>query len=218
MNAFIQIVMFVMFPFFASASIPSVILRYSPIFDSWCSNQTEIEITEAETDRLIAIFPNLQAAWDKTGPTLLAKTVSIVKKSFYQKEMIGTIFLCKKTPSMSMPLLINANWFVKDSPQPTDLVVDIIYHELIHTFLDDNFRNIFSSPLLTQYKNEGDGVLAHLHLMAIQKKVYLELGLKDRIDKVIQFDSESYKGAYKRAWEIVNLEGENRFVEELGSP
>lgn len=210
-----QIIIFFLFPIFASASVPSVILRYSPVFDSWCSNQTGLEITKIETDRLVAIFPDLQAEWDKIGPTLLAKTESIIKKSFFQTEMVGTVFLCKKTPSMSMPLLINANWFVKDTPQPTDLVVDIIYHELIHTYLVDNFPNLFSSPLLIKYQNEGTGVLAHLHLMAIQKKVYLELGLKDRIDGVIKFDSESYKGAYKRAWEIVNLEGEDKFVEEL---
>lgn len=202
-------------PVFALATTPSVILRYSDIFDSWCSNQTGIEITKTDADRLITIFPDLQAAWDKAGPPLLVKTESIVKKSFYQNELIGTVFLCKKTPSMSMPLLINANWFVKDNPQPADLVVDIIYHELIHTYLVDNFPNLFSSPLITKYQNEGDGVLAHLHLMAIQKKVYLALGLKDRIDGVIKFDSEYYKGAYKRAWEIVNLEGEDNFVLEL---
>lgn len=99
---------------------------------------------------------------------------------------------------MSMPVLINGNWFVKDTPKPTDLVVDIIYHELIHTYLVDNFPNFMSSPLLTKYKDEDPGVLSHLHLVAIQKKVYLELGLKDRIENAIRFDSDVYKGAYKR--------------------
>ena len=69
--------------------------------------------------------------------------------------------------------------------------------------------------MLKKYQNEESGVLSHLHLMAIQKKVYLELGLKDRIEKVIKFDSEVYKGAYKRSWDIVNQEGEDKFIEEL---
>jgi len=114
-----------------------------------------------------------------------------------------------------LALLINGNWFVSASPQPTDLIVDIIYHELIHTYLVDNFPNLFSSPLLKKYKNEDPRVLSHLHPMAIQKQVYLSLALKDRIHNVIKFDSHYYQGAYKRSWELVNSEGEDKFIEEL---
>jgi hypothetical protein len=195
---------------------PKITLRYSPIFDWWCSRQTGIEITNTEQDRLISKFEDLQAEWNKVGPTFLAKTESLFKKTFLQNEMIATVFLCKKTPSLSMPLLINGNWFVDDAlMQPTERVADIIFHELIHTYLADNFPNIWTSPFITKYQNENSGVLSHLHLNALQKKVYLELGLKKRVDDLIRFDSESYKNDYKRAWDIVNAEGEDTLLSEL---
>jgi len=197
------------------AEVPSILLKYSWVFDSWCAAQTGVEIKQIERERLAAKFLDLQAAWNKTGPALLAQTEKTIGKPFYEKEMIATVFLCKKTPSMSMPLLINGNWFVSDAPMPTDIVADIIYHELMHTYLVDHFPNLPSSPLLTKYGNEDPGVLSHLHLMALQKTVYLELGLKERIAKVIEFDSEHYKGAYKRSWEIVIQEGADKFVAEL---
>lgn len=181
----------------------------------WCSQQTGIPVTEEEKKKLVAIFPKLQAAWDRDGPILLKMTESLIKKPFHDKEMIGTVFLCKKTPSMSSPLLINGNWFVKAPPMPIDLVTDILFHEIIHTYLDDNFHNIQTTPLLTKYRNEEPNVLSHLHLMAIQKKVYLQLGFKERIENVIRFDSDSYRGSYKRAWEIVTLEGADQLLAEL---
>lgn len=201
----------------AMSKSPKITLRYSPYFDFWCSQQTNIDISDEQKNRLAQIFPALQNAWDKLGPTLLKKTESLMGKDFSQNEMIATVFLCKKTPSISMPLLINANWFTTyENPQPADLAADIIYHELIHTYLVDNFpEQLYNSALLKKYANEEPGVLSHIHLMALQKKVYLELGLKDRIEKVISFESESYKGAYKRSWEIVNSEGEESLVKEL---
>lgn len=202
----------------AHAEGPVVTFRYSWVFDSWCASQNGVEISQVEKDRLIDKFSDMQSAWNKTGPTLLDQTVKTIGKPFHQKEMIATMFLCKKTPSMSMPLLINGNWFASEAPQPTDLIVDITYHELIHTYLVDNFPTLMSSALLAKYKGEHPGVLSHLHLMALQKAVYLELGLKDRIEILIKFDSEHYKGAYKRSWEIVNsIEGYMPFVNELKS-
>lgn len=201
---------------FANAKPLDVSLRDSFVFDRWCANQTGIAITPLERQRLENIIPKLQFEWNSHGPELIEKMEFVVKKPFPAKEMIATVFLCKKTPSMSMPLLINGNWFVKENPEPIGLVVDIVFHELIHTYLVDNFPGLwYTSPLLAKYKNEERGVLSHLHLMALQKRVYLELGLKDRLQSVIKFDSEVYQGAYKRSWEIVNLEGEGKFIEEL---
>ncbi len=180
------------FPLSVFASAPKVVLRDSWVFDSWCSRQNGNPIHVEEAQKLDKILPDLQAAWNNAGPAML-----------------------KKTPSMSMPLLINGNWFVSESPRPVDLVADIVSHELIHTYLVDNFRNRMPTPLLTKYRNEDGRVLSHLHLMAIQKEIYLELGLNARIEGVIKFDSEVLAGSYKRSWEIVNAEGADKFVEEL---
>lgn len=197
---------------------PAITLRYSDVFDSWCSRQTGVEITNQARDRLVRAFPGLQTAWDNLGPALLSETERVVGRSFLQGEMIGTVFLCRNTPSMSIPLLVNGNWFVSDSPQSLDRVVDIVYHELLHTYLVDNYPDLLTSPLLTKYRSEDPGVIAHLHLMATQKAVYRALGLESRIESLIDFDSNKYGGAYKRSWDIVNAEGEYKFIAELTEP
>jgi hypothetical protein len=73
------------------------------------------------------------------------------------------------------------------------------------------------TPLLTRYESESASVLAHLHLMAIQKHVYLKLGRAD----LLAWIGKLYPligGDEGRAWEIVNtLEGHEAFIEELKS-
>lgn len=155
-----------MFSSFSFANPPTVNLGYSFVFDRWCSQQTGIEVTQAERDRLINVFPKLQSQWDKTGPTLIEKTESIIKKPFLEKEMIVTVFLCKKTPSMSMPLLINGNWFVKDTPEPTDLVVDIIFHE-------PNFSGVEPAPIQNLDLCSRDGGLRGFPKADAQSGVFL---------------------------------------------
>ena len=78
-------------------------------------------------------------------------------------------------------------------------------------------RTAGESPFRKKYEAEGEHllVLNHLHLMAIQKQVYLELGLEEDLGSVIANDSLLAKGQYKRAWEIVNEEGHDAFVAEL---
>ncbi len=204
-----------MFSSFAAAAEFSVTLRYSYVFDMWCSSHVGSSVTQDEVNGLYTVFPTLQSAWTKTGPGLVNALETTMRKSFLQREFIATVFLCKNTPSMSMPLLINGNWFYGPKAQDPDLVVDIIFHELLHTFIVDHFPKLYNSSMFTKYRSEDPGVLSHLHLMALQKKVYLSLGLKERIENVIRFDSEHYRGAYKRSWEIVNLEGEDAFFQDL---
>ena len=67
-----------------------------------------------------------------------------------------------------------------------------------------------------QLKVEIVGVVVnHLHLMAIQKLVYLELGLADVLARVIENDSNLSNEAYNRAWGIIEEVGHEAFVAEL---
>ena len=57
-------------------------------------------------------------------------------------------------------------------------------------------------------------VLAHMHLMAIQKAVYSALGKAEILQLLYQADSQ-YSAQYKRSWDIVELEGPDAFLSEL---
>ena len=200
------------------ASVLHVEYQYASVFDRWCTKQNRTVISNDERKELFSKFNEFQNEWDTIGPKLVAAVSKILKKDFKQKEMIAAIFLCKKTPSMSMPLLINGNWFAKGKDSiPSHMITALTFHELLHTFLDDNYSLLLSTSLIARYQRQGESnrVLGHLHLMAIQKMVYLSLGMKDRLNEVIDLESSFSNGGYKRAWEIINKDGYLPFIGEL---
>ncbi len=73
-----------------------------------------------------------------------------------------------------------------------------------------------TSAVLEKYKSEAFNVLVHLHLMAIQKGTYLKL----KEHELLKATDELYAfiGAeYKRAWQIIEIEGTEQFLAELQS-
>jgi hypothetical protein len=56
----------------------------------------------------------------------------------------------------------------------------------------------------------------HLHLFALQKAVYLKLGLAETLNRVIKKDQSLPNKSYGRAWQIVNdREDYSAFIAEL---
>lgn len=216
MKKIILVVIALLTPIFALAEGPVIKYRYSTVFDRWCTATNGTDVPDSKRQQLLGKVDNIQAEWDKLGPKLLATTEKLIGKPFQRREVTATLFLCGRTPSMSMPLLVNGNWFVDGEKQiPNDMATHIVFHELVHIYLVDHFMG--ETPLRKKYGAEGENflVLNHLHLMAIQKMVYLELGLEEELSRVIANDSILAKGAYKRSWEIVNEVGHEVFVAEL---
>jgi hypothetical protein len=60
-------------------------------------------------------------------------------------------------------------------------------------------------------------VRSHLHLLALQKAVLLELGQRDELRTVVATDSQLPSGCYRRAWALVNASDTeySRYVAEL---
>ena len=71
--------------------------------------------------------------------------------------------------------------------------------------MDDHMQA--QSRLLSEHQNENRRVKNHLHLLALGKAVYLELGLASELEEIIEIDGQLPGSAYKRAWEIVNQTG-----------
>jgi hypothetical protein len=118
-----------------------------------------------------------------------------------------------------MPLLINGRSFLKSAthgdPNTDTYFVGVSSHELFHNFVGENLD--WPSPLIKKYQEQGEAgiVLNHLHLMALQKAIYLKLGRTHELDELIANDAHIGPG-YRRAWEIVNsVEGYQPFVSEL---
>ena len=200
----------------ASASVPLVNLSYAAEFDQACSQQTKYQINPAWVSELTMRLPEFTADWAKDGPSLLRTSEEIVGKPFREKDLWVSLSACS-LPSVSDPLLVNMRFSLNSfTPMPLteDVTMSIVFHEILHRYLLGRIPP--NSPLLSKYKDENDAVKAHLHLLALQKGVYLKLGRLPTLQRVIEKDQELPNKAYTRAWEIVNSrENYQSFLAEL---
>jgi hypothetical protein len=200
----------------AGPDVPNVLLQYSDIFDLVCSKKTKYEIRPEWTKELKQRLPELDRVWRRQGPVLMRTAVKLVGRPFRRREFSATLSLCS-FPPMSHPLLLNMRRWLRSftkRPWSGDVVVGILFHELLHSYLMGVVPR--RSPLMKKYKAEPARVRFHLHLLALQRAVYLHLGWKKKLDGIIFNDIRIPGGLYKRAWTIVNeREDHGAFVKEL---
>lgn len=218
---------------FGSDLFPKLFFEHGYVFDQSCQTDSKQPITEAMENELDQRLPDLQKLWEEKGTDLLTATIDITKHDFGRREESVTLILCPWFAPMSQPLMLRVRSYLKSATEkgnknfyttlrPDFYFVSQVYHELLHRYLDHNFEtmgliNPSRSPLANKYRKENKGVLIHLHLLALQKAVYLKVHRDDDLQKIIQFDSEIPGDIYKRAWEIVNKEGYDKFLDELKS-
>lgn len=192
--------------------IPDLYFSYSRLYDSVVCEQTPprpVWIAELKEK-----MPHLDEVWTKRGPELFKVLFDQTGAGFSRKEMDATFSLCPGKASYSSPLVFNATRFLNSFMNRSftdDEFSDLVFHELTHLWLVENLKN---SDLRFKYKDEAPVVRNHLHLMAIQKFVYIKLGRPDLI-AMLDRKYKSFGGAYVRAWEIVQLEGFEAFIKEL---
>jgi hypothetical protein len=201
------------------ATPPTVSISYSQEQDSACAANERYVIEKQWSDELEQDLARIHKLWDELGPKLLATTEEITGKEFSQREADIRLTLCN-VPSESTGREIKVNMryalhsFTKE-PVPLRYKVSIFYHELLHGFIDKNLSP--QSRLLAEHAGEPERVRDHLHLLALEKAVYLRLGLKEELAEIIKIDGELPNGFYKRAWEIVSEDERTylKYVEEL---
>lgn len=198
-------------------SIPKLFFEHGALFDrGLCSKMTDKPVTAVMVNELESFLPEINNEWNKNGQILLETTTRLFNIPFTRKELSVNFIACN-TPftGMSYPLTISLHKFLKSTAEkPLSLAYLnlIIYHELLHRYIYADLPSPdYTPPLLKKYKSENSVVLAHLHLLAIQKYVYHAL------DRDAEFEEElAYlSGDYQRAWEIVTIEGYMAFVNEI---
>lgn len=197
---------------------PKVVIFYASMFDTVCTSKTAYKIESSWVKDLKNNLPSWRDTWDKEGALLLNTTVKLVGRTFEQKDFQISLSLCS-FPSMSAPLIVNARYALGNftpHPIPKSVFISTIYHELLHNYIDSFLPK--NTPLLIKYKNESQGVLSHLHLLALEKDAYLQLGWDATLKQVIEKDESLPNKDYKRAWEIINKkENSESFIRELRS-
>lgn len=182
----------------------SVKIRYMPVMDSLCAFASGYDIESEWEKELLIRKTELEQEWEKTGQKLISAAEEITGSNFEKKQYVAYLTLCN-TPSRSSPLILNMRHSLSsfsENPVPMRYKRDTLFHELMHPYIDELLPKF--APTLEAYKNEHARVLDHLHLLALQKAVYLHLNLEQELSSIIEIDSSLPGGYYKRAWEIVN--------------
>lgn len=199
-------------------------LKKEDILDLQLSMFGGHKIPQAAIDELDTRLSEFQDSWDnavKQG--LLDLSTNLSKRSFERKEYIIWASLAPLIP-MGRPLIINMNPYLRNGTKAGSTLSDLAFvsmthHEVLH-FLVENIEGpiLFRvSSIAQKYEKEPQNVLVHLHLMALQKATYLKMG---DIGKMLMIETDNLynsiiKGDYQRAWQIVEIEGYQKFLDEL---
>lgn len=206
------------------AKYPEIEFKYDwrsyiiDFFGRWCFKAS---ITEDTKKQLASQLPKLIAAWETDAPLLFGEVISTFHRGIEAETRIGIINLSHGSSYGSHRFLIfGLRWFLDPEPwlhsvSREDAFSALVFHELLHVWVDENINKDLS-PMLAKYRSEDFDVLDHLHLMAIQKMVYLKIGRLDLLEYIGK-SYASYQGPlYRRAWEIVNdIEGYEALVQDI---
>lgn len=189
----------------AEAAPPAVDFSYNESLDGMCSWVRGSAIKEEWKAELKRNLPDFEHQWAVLGPELMATTEKITGKPFTQKNITARLTLCDVPSDSFLGVVVNMRYALASftlTPVPLRYKISVLFHEILHKFLNDHMP--IQSRLLSEHLNESKRVKNHLHLLALEKAVYLELGLTSELKEIIDIDGQLPGGAYKRAWAIVN--------------
>lgn len=178
-------------------------------------------VTDEMQKQLEKQLPILIAAWRKDAQIFFGIVFSFFKRGFKDKERTAIVNLSHGYSYGSHWLLVLGlrRFLNSDQWNPRlnkeDAFSSLVFHELLHIWVDENL-NEKKSLILLKYCNEDSHILAHLHLMAIQKMVYLKINRPDLLEMLDDSYCNFSPPAFRRAWEIVNdVEGYENVLSDL---
>ena len=164
-------------------SYPKIELNYgwySGVMDFFGSWFFDAPVTEDLKQQLTNQLPQLTSAWEKDAPSLFMELFSTFQKGIKVENRNALINLSHGSSYGSHWFLIfGLRWFLDPEPwncsvSKEDAFSALVFHELLHVWVDENVHKD-RSILLQKYRDEDSLVLDHLHLMAIQKMIYLNI-------------------------------------------
>jgi hypothetical protein len=199
--------------------IPKVDLIYpapnGSIFDQFCSEVTKGHVEPKEVKEAVGRLPEFQALWDKQGREYLSTVLREVGVDYPFQEVQATLTVCSVVPSMGSPLMIRVRSFLASTgemPEPTALFPMYVFHELMHRYVSP-LRN--GSPLRKKYSAETVRTLNLLHMFALEKLVLVKLGQSGMLKAWEELNRTERSPAHKRAWDIVEAESYEHFIDEV---
>jgi hypothetical protein len=214
----------------ARAASLQLFFETSEPFDGQCSgfkHHEDYKITASMRAELDKRLPEFEQLWRNSGDALIAAMGDLLRRPYKRTQETITLTLCQWISPLSSPLIMRVREYLRatavDNPHgPTELKPDAyfvgqVHHELIHRYLDQYFPDIAEpkrSAMVRSHASEPEGVRVHLHLLALQKAVYLKLDRHKELEMIREQDKRIGE-PYKRAWEIVEQDGYEKYIREL---
>ena len=200
--------------------IPKVDLVYpapaGSAFDRACSLITKTHIEPKEVSEVLERLPEFQALWDKHGGEYLSTALRVVGADYPFQEVQAILTVCPGVSSMGSPLMIQVRRFLAstgEKPLRTTLFPMYVFHELMHRYV--NPIRVGGSPLRKKYAAETVQTLNFLHVVELEKFVLGTLGYSDILKTWEDLNRTERTPEHKRAWDIVQAESYEPFVDEL---
>jgi hypothetical protein len=215
----------------AQTPIPRLFLEYSQGIDLFCRTRDDYPAWVNQVVRQLPTYqaemfqrlPWFQQQWSGFAPQALGAMIKETGVPFQRREYSVALYLCPTTTSMGTPLQINVLYHLQSplkdipnlkQPHPPYLFLAMVFHELGHKYVEQVQPPPRSKLIQTKYRKEENMTKVHLHLFALQKRVWLKMGWGEQLPFIQKRDA-FFGAAYKRAWQIVDSDGEEPFIQEL---
>lgn len=198
--------------------MPKIRIKYNrfldPIFTFYCKNNPELkergwnDWIPPEKEEVFKRVKNYKAEWAKYENNILSKMCEISGLNF-KRNIIDVHIVSGNSRPFSNPIVIKSGF----SP---DEFVDVLTHELLHTFFQDNI-DIFPTKILDEmFPNESRTTKNHIITHAVLKYIYLDI-LRDpsRLERNILNSKKHSSSDYARAWDIVEDRGYRELIADL---
>src|SRR6516225_7556403 len=198
------------------AQPPVIEILYPPggsLLDRLCKSGFKRPVNDEALSAAVRQRPVFQKQWDAEGPVYLNAAMGEIGLDFPYREMQATLTVCLPA-STSVPLIIDVRPFLPTATKraPDWEFAEVMFHELMHMYVSPVLER---SALMQKYKDEPLTARYHLHVMAMEEMTLRKLNMLDRLKTIDQEYRNGPDHAYKRAWEIVEMEGYQRFIGEL---
>ena len=199
------------------AGLPTVDFVYpvpaGPVFDRVCPTwMNRPQVTDAQREEVIRRLPEFRAAWSDVGLCYVKMVVAATGKPYPYRDMQATLSVCAPD-SMAMPLIISLEELMSTNTKPYahDFAL-LTFHELMHHFAMPIEQ---TSPLIAKYKSEPGDIRSHLHVVALERYVLEKSGKLEQLAKLKEYYRNLPRNSYARAWEIIDIETPQAFVDDL---
>ncbi len=205
-SALFIINIFLLFYNVVIVKIPKIEFRYSKVY---LEQLLGCSIDDDVNSKLKGFVPLYHDYWEPYAEKIPLKLSEITGLAWKEEQIL--CYIVGKHRSFSDPLSIKT-W---ESGEP--FLYDMT-HELIHRLLSvDNYGMLerFWSWARDKYGDEGDLVVNHIPVHAVQTELLLGMSLEKLLDWDRSRSKRPGSEAYARAWEIVDREGYKNIIEKI---